>query len=145
VFDTFEVLCHPLAGLAFAVLVLPAMLSRRGDIVSKTIGARPFVVAGAFTYALYLLHEPLLQPLTTLGILGSGTRDMVRNWLTILPIAFALSVGFYLLIEWPILRIRASFDRRTGVSRDYYPHLKGLEVDRDGPRVMVSLLATAAE
>jgi peptidoglycan/LPS O-acetylase OafA/YrhL len=145
IFDNFEVMAHPLATAAFAVLVLPSLLGRRRDAVNHVIGARPFVVAGGFTYALYLVHEPLLRPLTAMGILGGGAGDMLRNWLTILPISFALAIGFYMLIEWPFLRIRTSFDRRTGRSRDYYPHLRGLEVGREGPRVGVSLLPASVE
>jgi peptidoglycan/LPS O-acetylase OafA/YrhL len=132
-FEWFDIFCHTLASLAFALLLIPAVLGARRDPVNRVIGARPFVVAGAFTYALYLLHEPLLTPLTHLGILGRGSGDMVRNWFTVLPISFVLAVALYLLIEWPMVRIRASFDRRTGRSRDYYPHLADVHVTREGP------------
>ena len=133
VFEWFDIFGHTLAALAFAVLLLPAVVGRRRDPVNRVIGARPFVVAGGFTYALYLLHEPLLAPLTALRILGRGSGDMVRNWFTVLPLSFALAVVLYLLIEWPMVRIRASFDRSTGGSRNYYPHLAGVHVDREGP------------
>lgn len=145
-FENFEVMAHPLAAVAFAVLIAPAMLGRRRDPVARVVGARPVVVAGGFTYALYLVHEPLLQPLTTLGLLstGSGIGAMARNWMTVLPIAFAFAVVMHLLIEWPMLRIRASYDRRTGRSRDYYPHLRDVLVGRDGPgRVAAATVAGA--
>lgn len=132
-FEWFDIFDHPLASVAFSVLVLPAVLGVRRDRLNRVMGAKAVVVSGAFTYALYLLHEPLLAPLTAIGVLGKGTGDMARNWFTVLPISFALAIALYLVIEWPMLRIRASFDRASGKSRDYYPHLAGVVVGREGP------------
>ncbi|HET7487456.1 MAG TPA: acyltransferase [Acidimicrobiales bacterium] len=134
-FDDFEVACHPLAAVALGVLVLPALIGRRRGLVNRVVGARPLVAAGAFTYALYLVHEPLLQPLTSIGLLSTGASlaTMARNWALVLPVALAAAVVMYLLIEWPMLRIRAAYDRSTGRSRDYYAHLADVVVTREGP------------
>lgn len=67
---------------------------------------------------------------------------MARNWLTVLPISLVLAMLLYVVIEWPMLRIRASVDRRTGRQREYYPQLSDLAVGPEGP--VPAAAATAA-
>ncbi len=112
---------HPFAATCFSVVLVAIALGRPG--VANRLCDNKFVLtAGGLTFALYIGHESLLDPLSQAGWLRMPFHDMVLNWLIGVPIVVAAAYLLHLFVEEPATRIRAAFDAQWH-RREYYPDL----------------------
>jgi len=118
------------AAIPVALFLAPVFLCRPTPL-TRVLGCRWMLQLGLWTYALYLVHEPLLSPLTRLGVLGSTQATLPRNILVLLAISVVLAAVLYELVESPANRLRVSIDR-AGRAINYYPLLTAEEPSRDG-------------
>jgi len=94
---------EPLFGLSFFFMVLWASRSPlpQGFSLSRFLRARFLVWIGVISYSVYLLHQPLLRILITLG--GSHfsrDRDIFASSLFLfLPIVLGVSFLFHVQVE----------------------------------------------
>lgn len=119
------------AALPVAMFMAPIFLCRP-TVLTRVLGCRLMLQLGLWTYALYLVHEPLLGPLTRIGLLGSTPGTLPRNVIVLLAISIVLAAALYELVESPANRLRVSIDR-AGRAIDYYPLLSDTTVDAGVP------------
>jgi peptidoglycan/LPS O-acetylase OafA/YrhL len=106
-------------GLVFSLLILALVQS---EIRGFTLGrAMPFQLLGDASYALYLIHFPLLSALSKVAV-AAGLRGMsgaVAAFAIMLAATVAVSVGFHLHIERHMLRTLSRIipQRRVAVAR----------------------------
>ncbi len=112
---------HPFAATCFSVVLVAIGLGRPG-VANRLCDNRYVLAAGGLTFALYIAHESLLNPLSHVGLLRMPAHDMIGNWLIGLPIAVVAAYLLHLFVEEPATRIRAAFDA-TWHRREYYPDL----------------------
>lgn len=88
-----------------------ATAARRGDPPSpwqRALESRPLMTLGAFSYSIYLIHNPIqaLVNLWTLSWPMSADLRMLLMLCIATPIAVAVAYGFYLVAERPFLRLK---------------------------------------
>jgi peptidoglycan/LPS O-acetylase OafA/YrhL len=84
--------------------------------IRRALSWKPFVVVGAFSYSLYLIHAPLLQVVWQYGVHPLGLGASATFALLVLvgvPLVVAASYGFFLAFERPFLS--AEHRARLGV------------------------------
>jgi peptidoglycan/LPS O-acetylase OafA/YrhL len=85
---------------------------------ARFLTLRPVLLLGAFSYSLYLVHEP---PVALLGALlnraHAGVAVSATAWAALIVLVVALAYALYLVLERPYLsgEARAAKDRETAV------------------------------
>ena len=106
---------HRLLLMALALsLILPALLSSRGGVLVRLLGARPLVAAGAVSYGIYLWHWPLQRWWSDqardagISVLGNSTLTVLCVGLPITLLAASIS---YRVVELPFLKRKEAVRR----------------------------------
>jgi peptidoglycan/LPS O-acetylase OafA/YrhL len=99
---------HLFAGLT-AMCVLVAAARSRGSALTRALSWRPLAFLGAFSYSIYLLHQPCLHLVLRLFQRFSVSVDTLYLLLTFIgiPIVVAAAYGFYLCCERPFVQANA--------------------------------------
>jgi peptidoglycan/LPS O-acetylase OafA/YrhL len=109
-----------------ACLLLASTTERRW--ANATLGSRPLVFLGLFSYSVYLIHAPLLAMIDKLVVdplgLAPGTHFAVLL-AGALPVLLVACYGFFLVFERPFLTRRGFASLRS--------RLRGLALTRPGP------------
>jgi peptidoglycan/LPS O-acetylase OafA/YrhL len=117
-------------GAAVAVFFVASSAERPG-ILARALALRPVVLAGAFSYSLYLIHGPVVELTgTALARLHAGVASGAIVYALLIPLMLAAAYGFYLMAERPFLSpsLRAAIDAVPADS----------EVDASGTRIDVA-------
>lgn len=105
--------------LVFGTAVAGGMLlatEAEGRWRDATLGARPIVFLGTFSYSLYLVHAPLLEGFQRFAVapLGvTGLADFAVLMAFVVPVVVLVSYGFFRLFERPFLERRDAAALRT--------------------------------
>lgn len=113
---------YTLTSLAFFALLTLTLLERGRGWLSHVFGSKPLRFLGKYSYALYVLHQPIYVffesalPTTRL-IEATGSTNL--GFLIHSSISIALSIGAALiswnLLEMPFLRLKSLFEYRGAV------------------------------
>ena len=112
-----EMNAQPYTVVPFALLIVAA--ARRDVDGTTTVFTRPAAVAlGVWSYAFYLVHEPILRGLSEVfGPVGSGVEGVGRFVLA-LGVATLGALALHQLVERPLeARLRAARDPQATVAR----------------------------
>lgn len=118
---------HPAYAAAIALLLAPVVLHDGEQ--PRWMSWRPLVWLGGLGYGIYLIHEPLMRFLGSLGLLpepGPGAAWLVTAVIVAVPSVLLAWVSSR-TVEAAGLRLLATI-RSDGSARDYYDHL-----DADDP------------
>jgi peptidoglycan/LPS O-acetylase OafA/YrhL len=83
---------------------------------AATLGSRPAVFVGGFSYSLYLMHAPVLETLRRLLVQPLDLAPLANFAVLlalVLPVVLACCYGFYRLFEQPFLERRDLTSLRT--------------------------------
>jgi peptidoglycan/LPS O-acetylase OafA/YrhL len=117
----WNIYAHTYSAACFAVLLTVVATSRPG-VMHRLCDNRLVLGAGSVTFALYISHEALLDPLASVGLLRPQFHLMLLDWAIGIPIALACGWLLHHGVEEPALKVRAMFDR-SWRPREYYPDL----------------------
>lgn len=110
---------HTAGGAASALLIAAIVLSRPGRI-ARRLASPGLASVGALTFALYICHESIIDPLTHIGLLKLAPHDMLLNWTFGIPIACALAFVLHHVVEQPATRLRLLWDARGRRQLEHY-------------------------
>jgi peptidoglycan/LPS O-acetylase OafA/YrhL len=120
---------HPLFASAIAVALAPIVL--HDGPWPAVLDWKPLVWVGGLGYGVYLIHEPVMRFLGSLGVLPEarpGPQFIVTAALVVVP-TLALAWLSSRTVEAAGLRMLAMIDR-DGRPRDYYAHLTNDELEQ---------------
>lgn len=111
---------HTAMAVGFLLLLAGGVLGPESR-WERLLGARVPALLGLVSYSLYLWHEPIMTALGRADLLPApgGLTGLAVGIAVVVPLAFAVSLVSYELIERPGNALRGLIDRR-GRSRDYY-------------------------
>lgn len=104
---------------AVATIATILLASMPGSRLGRTLGARPLVTIGGFSYSLYLMHVPFIVLFLQYIVIPLGIQGDAAFVLTStvgLACVVALAYGFYRVAERPFLNTRRS--SAAGVGND---------------------------
>lgn len=101
----FADLLGRLPGLGITLLLASTVLVRDNPPWQRMLACRPLAALGAWSYGLYLWHQPIEQALVRHGWLMQGTRaSYLPDLALLLALALPLAALTYYAIERPALR-----------------------------------------
>lgn len=109
------------ASVYFAALVVLATLQADGQgRWRRLLGSWPLRTVGTYSYAIYILHEPMSYALDRSGLyrlpIGLGISDVFRYCLVMTCLSLAVGAASWHFFEKPILRLRpSSAPRHTAI------------------------------
>jgi peptidoglycan/LPS O-acetylase OafA/YrhL len=111
----------PLIVAFCAALLALTLLSERESRLVRGLSSRPLRFVGKRSYALYVLHYPILAGLNAVGLTVSGLmprlHSLLLSELTILLVNSAAAMGAatvsWRLLEGPFLRLKSRFPYET--------------------------------
>jgi exopolysaccharide production protein ExoZ len=111
----FALICRPLFGLPFAVLVLGgALLEKQGKLKSP----QWLVRLGDASYSIYLVHNPLISVTNRLvGHFFGLTSWRLAIWVGVI-VSVVLGILYHWIVEKPLIEL---FRKQFGVSKKIYP------------------------
>lgn len=101
-------------GAAVAVYFVAASGARTG-LLTRVLASRPIVLAGAFSYSIYLLHGPVVQLAgVALARYHASTAAAGVAYALLVPLVLCAAYAFYLVAERPFLSpsLRAAIDEQ---------------------------------
>jgi peptidoglycan/LPS O-acetylase OafA/YrhL len=108
---------RPIAyGLVFSVLILSVLQAENSGVIFG--GSKPFQVLGDASYALYLIHFPLLSVLCKIAMAARlhGYAGATVAFAVMVPAAVAVAVIFNQWLERPMLRKLSALVPRRAVA-----------------------------
>jgi peptidoglycan/LPS O-acetylase OafA/YrhL len=106
---------EPATAVASTLVVASCVLPLRAGVLVRALGWKPLAALGVASYSLYIWHVPLLIWITGAEIAFEPTgaseflgepRDFKGLLLLVTPIAIAVALVSYRLVEAPFLRLR---------------------------------------
>jgi peptidoglycan/LPS O-acetylase OafA/YrhL len=96
-----------IGGVAVAGLLLFGAAAP-GSFLMRTVGSKPLVKLGTFSYSLYLLHHPIMQVVYVLrpAIASTPVRQVAYLVAVGVPIILAACYGFFWVFERPFVKAR---------------------------------------
>lgn len=120
-----------LVGLAIAALI-PVMC--RCEVAGKITVPRVFVFLGAASYAIYLVHSPVLSVVTR-AVAAVGVSGWLPGLAVSAAVATAAGILYYSAIERPAMRVIRNSRHRTEQALAEGQHLPAMAFNRDGSGV----------
>ena len=119
--DWLLVVRHTGVALAWAILLL-AFMTCRSTVPARVIDNPVLVRAGILTFAIYLIHEPILLGVEAAGLFSMRPERFALNVVVVFTVTIVAALLAHRMVEEPWTDA-AALQRRGGGRAELYPHL----------------------